>query len=255
MLNKFVDLKFYNWYLNFFNSAIVNKGAATVLVKYEKNIFFHLCAAQILERLNMNFYWMHIYVFFLRYPYRDVPLFFAKSKKKLLTSSLIISILIEDVFPFWLLLPDVLCSLKQYYPMLNIPFDNTEFVYLDSWINVLPVVEELLIYLVETFEPLNEPLHTAFYVTPGIVAVDFMKEKITVPDFSERFIMLKQPIKEDHVIRIEDHLKEYYFNNDVTSKDFLEIIELYLEARPELKETCLKAWNKDKALGKKIPEN
>jgi len=85
---------------------------------------------------------------------------------------------------------------------------------------------------------------------------DFTKQRtVQWPIENEPFVSIKPPLNEVQIINFEFYLYEYYFNNEVIFKTFIEIMDLYLEARPSLKEAVIKKFNEDKVLNKSIPEN
>lgn len=242
-----LKLKFYNWLLNFYKhfSHPTSISYNLLTCKDFNNLFSFTINAEVNEKLPNRDYWFPIKCYFSNHPnYRMSPKkitvlfcpfdldYLIKNKvsdNKILYQSL------ACVFGMWYWFPECISALKKYYPVMNIPFSELEFCFIDFWVEILPIFEDCLGYLLLQDTPFVEPKHT--------------DERLYSPS---PYVIMQPPIKED--IDFSQHLEIYYFG-DCSDPVFLEVITTYLENRPALKNKCIIAWENDKASNLKVSSN
>ncbi len=248
------QLKFYNWSWDFFhhvcntNVSAENKrrlGFSRLGQKLSKNLFFAIAATNIYitfipsyEAFPIRCYF-HVIPKISWNPYNQAFYFFSEG---VLTDPDTNNIYLiytgfGHAYGMWLWFPEAISYLKQYYPFLNMQFDEAEFSYIDYWIKVLPVFEDLLGHLLINDEPLQEVKYTMMYL--------YIQSK-------PEPLFLYPPITEN--IDFSAHLEEYYFGTNAHPA-FLDVMTLYLNHRPSLKKQCELEWEKDKALNKNVSSN
>lgn len=168
-------LKFYQWSYDFFNNVTSFKvqdslngvDTSCLYAKLNDALFWSIADANIdqkflkyYDRKPISYYFFRTPDFTWNYHLADSVYFFNKNhlndlsvtKLDLIYSSF------RHVFEMWYLFPEVISELKNHYPFLNMLFDEREFSYIDSWIKVLPVFEDLLGHLLIEDKPLIEKI-------------------------------------------------------------------------------------------------
>ncbi len=241
-----IKLKFYNWLLDFYKQFGHTSSASDLNLLIQKDynhLFFFTINSEVNENLPTEDYWFPIHCYFSHYPnYKMSP-----KKISVLLCPFDLDYLIKNkvsdtkilyqslacVFGMWYWFPECISGLKKYYPVMNIPFSELEFRFIDFWVEILPIFDDCLGHLLVQDTPFLEPLHT--------------DERLYIPALC---LIMQPPIKED--IDFSQHLETYYFGEG-SDPVFLEVIASYLENRLELKNKCVFAWENDKASNLNIP--
>lgn len=222
MLN-FNDLLFNKWAQDSLQATIgKDDGFANKLnTKLFAAKFYSYFEAHQITTYN---YWSDNYTFFVNFPrtwqQSDYERYLVATPKELRFQDdshlepieRVITLAFHDVLYVWLYLPVFLSDFLKYYPLLKttpLVFEEIEFVYLDSWIKILPVFQDFLGHLLVNDTPLVE----AFYQN------NYLKY---IPDFEPLY--LKPPIVEN--IDFSKHLNDYYFGEDCIP-EFKDLINLY----------------------------
>jgi len=144
---------------------------------------------------------------------------------------------LRDIITFWYFFPEIISDFYKYYSEMNITFSQEEFIYIDFWLEVFRVVENILGFLLQNDTPLLKNF-------PSLI-----KPKIFSENNSLRRTLIIN-VSTQELQNIENHLKEYYFGEGSNDK-FKNVLYLYLENRLELKNKCIKSLNED--LNKSTP--
>lgn len=252
--------------LKFFNELLYNKWALTTTEALkERNLtlsglefnptklYYKLLNAKFFRFCDLNFlpsraYWTRTRSLFTNFPSTWHPHDFERylettPKERRVNDEFLepINIVVlkacHQLMVFWLYLPVFLTDFFKYYPYYTyytktpLPFDEIELEYLDCWIQILPVFEDILGHLLINDTPFTE---SGYYE----------------PFFSN--LTLKAPILEN--INFSAHLKEYYFGEG-SIPEFKDVINLYLDIRPELKNRCIASLAQDKQLNDQITDD
>ena len=142
MITKFTDLKIYK----FFHRCDPYKNRNKFPDKLYNNSFF--------EKLQLALkpsygYWYRVSEFFGRFPDRDFVFAsidqyrikldkFEEEPVNVLLSSL------NQAIYVWIYLPKFLTDVYKYYPEFNMSFDEDELRYIDYWMTMPKIIEELL---------------------------------------------------------------------------------------------------------------
>ncbi len=231
-----IKLKFYTWLVNFYKHFAPPTFNSPHLLasKDRNNLFSSTINAEINENLPTDAYWTPIRCYFNAYPSnrkRHLDLDYLIKNK--ISDTKILYKSLACVFGFWYWFPECISGLKKYYPVMDIPFSELEFRFIDFWIEVLPIFEDCLGHLLVQDTPFLEPKHT--------------KERLYIPS---PYLIMQPPIKED--LDFSQHLENYYFGEG-SDPVFLDVITAYLENRPELKNKCTNAWENAKTSNLKVP--
>ncbi len=254
MLKFFNELLYNEWALN---TTAALKERNLKLNGYEHNptkLYFKLWKnAEFFSFCNLNFlpswgYWTHTATLFKNFPTTWHPSYFENylettpeerraNDEFLEPIESVVLKACHKLMVFWLYLPVFLTDFLKYYPYYTyytktlLPFDEIELEYLDCWIQILPVFEDILGHLLINDTPFTE---SGYYE----------------PFFSR--LTLKAPMLED--INFSEHLKEYYFGED-SIPEFKDVLNLYLDIRPELKNRCIASLAQDKQLNHQITDD
>lgn len=256
MLKFFNELLYNNWALNTtaalkepnltLNSCEVNLNTTKLYFKLYKHAkFFSFCRLNFLPRMD---YWIATESLFINFPTTWHPSYFESylettpeerraNAEFLEPIESVVLRACRKLMEFWLYLPVFLTDFLKYYPYYTyytktpLPFDEIELEYLHCWIQILPVFEDMLGHLLINDTPFTES--------------DFYE-----PFFSN--LTLKAPILED--LNFSEHIREYYFGEG-RIPEFKDVINLYLDIRPELKKRCIASLAQDKQLNHQITDD
>jgi len=132
------------------------------------------------------------------------------------------------MFAYFRYLPVVLSELFFYYNSsdfnFNLRFDTPEFIYLDFWIKSLRVIQDFFAELLIRDAPFLEPISL------------FGNSLLDEDTIKKADLLLFPPVKEADFK--EDFFKKVLMDFFTSQKDFLKIIGLYLNARPEILQMC-----------------
>jgi len=249
----FKKLKFYQWAFEFLsNVSDVNipdllwLGPSRLLQKLIDSLFFHTAFASIYKEFLHYYNIKPIYNYFTSIPCNrwnpyNYVLYAFKDEVLNDASTTNIDIIYRSfdfVFKMWHLFPECISELNKYYPFLSMTFDEREFNYIDSWIKVLHVFEDLLGHLLINDTPLIEARSSSYLASYPFSSSDLPK--------------IQPPLKEN--INFFKHFEIYYFGEG-SHPAFLDVMTLYLNNRLSLKEKCQNAWKNDIACDKNVSNN
>ena len=243
-------LKFYQWSIDFLNNVCdvnvrykLRIGRSRLLTKLVDTLFLDIAEANIYQGFLQPYDTLPLSCYFCTIPkatwnpYNEV-LYFFNEKHLNYPGVTQVDLIYESfgyVYGMWYWFPECIAELKKYYPVLNIEFDEREFTYIDFWIKVLPVFEDLLGQLLINDAPLMEVKYTATW--------------LYIPSED---LKLQPPLKEN--IDFSKHLELYYFGEG-SHPAFLDVMTLYLDNRLDLKKKCQVEWANDIASKKNVSNN
>ena len=155
MITKFTDLKIYK-FNKFFHRCDPYKNRNKFPDKLYNNSFFQKLQLALKPSYG---YWYRVSEFFRRFPDRNFVFAhidqyrikfdkFEEEPVNVLLSSL------NQAIYVWIYLPKFLTDVYKYYPEFNMSFDEDELRYIDYWMTMPKIIEELLSELLIRDAPL-----------------------------------------------------------------------------------------------------
>jgi hypothetical protein len=231
---KFKDLKYYKFNVFFYYLLRQNYKIKRGLDLKLYTVYFFL---KLELRPSLN-YWSPVKDFFFNFPDR-VSYFaetFGKSKRGDFTKFKIepVNILLTSLHHalyVWIYLPKFLSDIYKYYPEFKLSLDDREIIYIDYWMSMPKIIEELLSELLIRDTPLTEkymPIEPSTEL-PLILRLMAENDKYKLESYlSPKDMMYMQHVNPGVKESTKENHKKNIINDNLKDEIFQEILNFWL---------------------------